>query len=452
LSKGTAMGKGRGYNDAMQPIKVVGGGMAGSEAALQLASVGIPVCLYEMRPSTMTPAHSTGDFAEIVCSNSFGSDEAGTAPALLKEELRALGSFLLGIADSVRVPAGKALAVDRARFRQEVTRAIASEPRIEIVREELTEIPTPPAIIASGPLTSDPLATALEQLTGRNSLHFYDASAPIVFADSIDREAVFRASRYGRGDDYLNCALTRDQYLAFRDALLSGVRAAVHDFDRLPFFEGCLPIEELAARGEDTMRFGPLKPVGLVDPRTGLQPYAVAQLRQDDIAGEHYNMVGFQSRLAWGEQRRIFRTLPGLEQAEFVSLGKVHRNTYINAPACLTKYFESRLAPGLFVAGTLAGLEGYTECMASGLLAARFLAARCTSRALTAPPPVTATGALVRYLEQADWKNFQPFNFSFGLLDPLERPIRQKERRRQAFVGRAREAFAGWMVEERGRS
>jgi methylenetetrahydrofolate--tRNA-(uracil-5-)-methyltransferase len=399
-----------------------------------------------MRPTQTTPAHTTADLAEIVCSNSLGSDEVGTAPALLKEELRALGSELIRVADSVRVPAGKALAVDRAQFSRRVTEVVSAHPLIEIIRDEVTRIPEAPAILATGPLTSPALASQVQEFTGRQNLYFYDASSPIVLAESVDLTKAFRASRYGRGSDYLNCPLERDEYLALRDALHTGEKAAVHEFDKLIFFEGCLPIEELAARGEDTMRFGPLKPVGLVDPRSGRQPYAVIQLRQDDLAAEHYNMVGFQSRLKWGEQKRIFTMIPGLEQAEFVSFGKVHRNSYINSPAILGKSFETLKRPGLHIVGTLAGVEGYTECIASGLIAARQLAARLCDGDFELPPPTTALGALCRYLEQADWKHFHPVNFSFGLLEPIEKHIRNKEARRLALVERARAHFEQWMA------
>ncbi len=429
----------------METVAVVGGGLAGSEAAWQLASHGIRVHLFEMRPATSTPAHVTGELAEIVCSNSLGSDESGTGAALLKEELRALGSLLLQIADSVRVPAGKALAVDRALFGKKATEIITTHPLIEVHREEMKELPASPAIVATGPLTSDAMASQVQEFTGKQNLHFYDASSPIVLGESISLEKVFRASRYNRGNDYLNCPLNRDEYIAFREALLGGELASVRDFDKINFFEGCLPVEELAVRGEDTMRFGPLKPVGLVDPLTGRQPYAVVQLRQDDLAGEHFNIVGFQSRLTWGEQKRIFSMIPGLEHAEYVSHGKVHRNTYINAPACLGQMFESLKRPALFIAGTLAGVEGYTECIASGLLSARCLIARIENRPFDPPPSTTAIGALSRYLQQADWKHFQPANFSFGLLDSLVKQIRAKDARRQALVERARSDFAAWM-------
>lgn len=428
----------------MNTIAVVGAGLAGSEAAWQLAARGFQVRLYEMRPTVPTPAHSTSDFAEIVCSNSFGSDEAGTAAALLKEELRALGSLLLLVADEVRVPAGKALAVDRTLFSRAVTERVLGHPRIDVIREELESLPEPPAIIASGPLTSARLAESLQAFTGRQNLSFYDASSPIVLAETIDEGKVFRQSRYGRGNDYLNCAMDRAQYLAFREAMLAAEKATVHEFDKINYFEGCLPIEELAARGEDTMRFGPMKPVGLVDPATGRQPYAVVQLRQDDIAADHYNMVGFQSRMKWGEQKRVFRMLPGLENAEFARFGRVHRNTYINAPAILTAAFECQKQTGLFIAGTLAGVEGYTECIASGLVSALTLASHLGGSDFSLPPPATAIGALCRYISHADWKNFQPVNFSFGLLDPLEKHIRSREARRVALVERARASMAAW--------
>ncbi|MEW6365205.1 MAG: methylenetetrahydrofolate--tRNA-(uracil(54)-C(5))-methyltransferase (FADH(2)-oxidizing) TrmFO [Acidobacteriota bacterium] len=433
----------------MARVTIVGAGLAGSEAAYQLASRQIPVRLCEMRPRTMTQAHTTADFAEIVCSNSLGSDEPGTAAALLKEEIRSLGSLLLRIADSVRIPAGKALAVDRRGFSLGVTEAVGSMDLVEIVNEEVTAVPDPPAIIASGPLTSDRLAAALQDLTGKQNLSFYDASSPIVLAESIDIARVFRASRYDRGSDYLNCPMNRDQYLPFREALLQGQKAEVHEFDKIPYFEGCLPIEELAARGEDTMRFGPMKPVGLIDPRTGERPYAVVQLRQDDLAADHYNLVGFQTRLKWGEQRRIFGMIPGLERAEFVRHGRVHRNTYINSPALLDPFFETRRKAALFIIGTLAGVEGYVECVASAVVAATRLAAALDGHNITPPPPTTALGALGRYISSADWKNYQPINFSFGLLDPLARQIRNRDGRRAALVERARQDLARWIHENR---
>lgn len=428
----------------MNRVTVVGAGLAGSEAAWQLAAAGVHVRLFEMRPGIPTQAHHTGDFAEIVCSNSLGSDESGTAPALLKAELRALGSHLLKIADETRVPAGKALAVDRNLFRQRVTETLTAHPLIDVIREEIVEVPEPPAIIASGPLTSDRLAERLQALTGKANLYFHDASSPIVLAETIDQTRVFRASRYGRGNDYLNSPLDREQYRRFRDELLTAERAQVHELDKINYFEGCLPIEELAVRGEDTMRFGPMKPVGLVDPATGKQPYAVVQLRQDDLAAEHFNIVGFQSRLKWGEQKRVFGMLPGLEQAEFVRFGRVHRNTYLNAPAIITPGFEWRVRPGLFIAGTLIGVEGYTECVASGLIGARAMIARLSGREFQPPPPTTALGALTRYMAAADWRNFQPVNFSFGLLDPLQQHVRGRAARREALVHRSRLHFDEW--------
>jgi methylenetetrahydrofolate--tRNA-(uracil-5-)-methyltransferase len=355
-----------------QTVTVVGGGLAGSEAAWQIARRGVTVRLYEMRPAQQTAAHRTGHLAELVCSNSLKSLALSSAHGLLKEEMKRLGSVILDCALEHRVPAGQALAVDRDAFAEAVTRTVEAEPRITLVREEIPEIPADGIVVlAVGPLVSERLAGSIAELTGKDYLYFFDAIAPVVLADSIDRSVVFAASRYGKGegDDYLNCPMGREEYDRFLDAVLDAELAPIHEVDKTPFFEGCLPIEEMARRGRDTLRFGPMKPVGLNDPRTGRRAHAVVQLRQDNLAAEHYSMVGFQTRLRWPEQERVFRLIPGMERAEFVRLGQVHRNCYINAPTVLGADLQARERPGLFFAGQISGVEGYTESAATGLLA-----------------------------------------------------------------------------------
>jgi len=421
-------------------VTIVGGGLAGSEAAWQCALRGVPVRLYEMRPRRPTAVHRTGDLAELVCSNSFKSVELASSHGLLKEELRRLGSLILECAEASRLPAGAALAVDRELFARLVTGRLERHPLIEIVREEVTRIPDgSPVIIAAGPLCSDPLAAEIARFAGEENLAFYDAISPIVEADSIDMGVAFRASRYGKGEgsDYLNCPMTREEYEAFHDALVTAEEAEVHDFDRGLLFEGCLPVEELARRGRDTLRFGPLKPVGLVDPRTGRRPWAVVQLRQDNLAATHYSLVGFQTRLRWGEQKRVFRMIPALERAEFVKLGMIHRNTYVNAPRILRETFEARARRGLFFAGQISGVEGYTESTASGLLAGLGAAALVLGGEPPALDPVTALGALGRYVSRAEPKGYQPTNISWGLLPPLDHPPRGRRERRRALAERA---------------
>jgi methylenetetrahydrofolate--tRNA-(uracil-5-)-methyltransferase len=419
-------------------ITVVGGGLAGSEAAWALAQRGHPVVLREMRPAVRTPAHQTDRLAEIVCSNTFKSTELTNAHGLLKAELRLLGSLLLDVADGVRVPGGAALAVDRDRFSAEVTRRVEAHPRIRVVREEVTELESP-AVIATGPLTSDALAARIAARLGQTALAFFDAIAPIVSRESLDLGRLYRASRYGKGggDDYLNAPLTRDDYLAFVAALRAGEQFTPHEFDRTPYFEGCLPIEEMAARGDDVLRYGPLKPVGLPDPRTGREPWAVVQLRQEDLAGQMWNLVGFQTRLRIPEQGRIFRTLPGLAQAEFLRWGSVHRNTYVNAPAALTAHLSARDDPRLLFAGQLVGVEGYTESLGTGLLAGINLARLVDGAEPVVPPPETMLGALLRYVHTADPARFQPMNANFGLLPPLPQPIRDKAARHARLAERA---------------
>lgn len=433
---------------------VVGGGLAGSEAAWALAERGVRVTLREMRPQVRTPAHQSDRLAEIVCSNSFKSTELTNAHGLLKAELRALGSLLLECADLARVPAGAALAVDRDRFSAEATRRLESHPNIRIVRDEAAEIPSP-GVIATGPLTSERLAAALAHRLGSGALAFYDAIAPIVSADSLETERLYAMSRYGKGagDDYLNAPLTRDEYEAFLDGLLAADQFTGHEFDEVPYFEGCLPIEEMARRGRETLRFGPMKPVGLPDPRTGRDPYAVVQLRREDLAGQMWNLVGFQTRLRIPEQKRVFSMIPGLEGAEFLRYGSIHRNSYINSPATLGPALTLRDDDRVFLAGQLTGVEGYTESLGTGLLAGINLARRISGKAATVPPPTTMLGGLYRYLREADPAHFQPMNANFGLLDPLNggpaggRTGRRmsKERKKAMLVERAQADFRRWM-------
>ncbi len=423
----------------MNLVTVGGGGLAGSEAAWQLAERGVPVALYEMRPRQSTPAHKTGRLAELVCSNSLKSNSPGAASWLLKEELRRCGSLLLRLAHENAVPGGAALAVDRERFGEAVTSAIEGHPLIRVMRAELREVPIGgPALIASGPLTSDALAASLQALTGAGNLAFYDSISPIVDAETLNEDRIFRASRYGKGggEDYLNCPLDADEYRAFYEALMAAETVQTHAFEDLNYFEACLPIEELARRGIDTLRFGPMKPVGLIDPKTGRQPYAVVQLRAENLRDSSYNLVGFQNHLKFPEQKRILRLIPGLERAEFLRYGQIHRNTYINAPRLLAPDLSLRAAPGVFIAGQLSGVEGYVECIATGLLAGMALAARSLDQPFTPPPRTTALGSLVRYITDADPANYQPANISFDLLPPAEglpRAIMRDRSKRRAW-------------------
>ena len=391
-----------------------------------------------MRPGVGTPAHQTDLLAELVCSNSFKSVETLNAHGLLKAELRLLGSLLLRCADEARVPAGAALAVDRVVFSGRVTELVSSHPNVRVVREEARDLPSP-GIVATGPLTSDRLAAALARRLGTGSLAFYDAIAPIVAADSLDRTRLFAASRYGKGegDDYLNAPLTEAEYGAFVAALSGADRYQAHDFDGVPYFEGCLPVEELAARGRDALRFGPMKPVGLTDPVTGRGPHAVLQLRREDRAGQMWNLVGFQTRLKTGEQQRVLRTVPGLEAAEFLRYGSIHRNSYLNSPACLSPCLALKDAAATFVAGQLTGVEGYTESLGTGLLAGLNLARVLRGLEPRIPAPTTMLGALLAYLRDADPGGFQPMNANFGLLEPLNPPVKDKARRRDELVARA---------------
>jgi len=411
------------------PVTILGGGLAGCEAAWQLAEAGFRVRLYEMRPAIMTPAHRTGLLAELVCSNSLKSELPNSAPWLLKQELRRLGSLLLRAAEQARIPGGQALVVDREEFSRFVSAAIEEHPRIELLRQEVDRIPEEGIVlIATGPLTSGALAEEIGKRTGAGRLFFYDSISPIVDAETINMEVVFRASRYGRSQspdgDYLNCPLTREDYDRFVDELLKAERHEPHIPDDIPFFEACLPIEELARRGRDTLRFGPMKPVGLIDPRTGRTPYAVVQLRQEDLRASSYNLVGFQNYLRFSEQARVFRLIPGLENAEFLRYGQIHRNTYICAPALLTPTLQLRSEPRIFFAGQICGVEGYVESVATGLAAGRHAADLLRGQAPRPFPRQTALGSLCAYVSGAEAAGFQPANITFDLLPPLEESVR----------------------------
>jgi methylenetetrahydrofolate--tRNA-(uracil-5-)-methyltransferase len=429
-------------------VTIVGGGLAGCEAAFQLSRRGVGVDVYEMRPVRKTPVHRTGDLAELVCSNSLRGNALDQAAGLLKEEMRRLDSLVVRVADAVKVPAGSALAVDRDLFARRITEAVEALPGVVVHRREVEKIPDDPVtIVATGPLTADSLARDVADFVGRSHLYFYDAVSPVVEAETIDMDRAFRASRYGKGgDDYVNCPLDEAEYRAFYAALTSAECAVVHDFEKERFFEGCLPIEVIASRGEDTLRFGPMKPVGLADPRTGRRPFAVVQLRQDDLAASHYSVVGFQTHLKWGEQARVFRLAPALVRAEFVRFGMIHRNTYVNAPASLEPTFETRRRPGLFFAGQMSGVEGYVESAASGLLAGIGASFRARGEEPLAFPEETALGALGRYIARSDPENYQPTNIAFGLLPELPSPIKDKARRRLAVAHRALESLDRFRV------
>jgi methylenetetrahydrofolate--tRNA-(uracil-5-)-methyltransferase len=460
-------------------LHVIGGGLAGSEAAWQAAQLGVPVTLHEMRPAHGTAVHKTDLLAELVCSNSFRGDKLDNAVGLLKEEMRRLGSLVMRAADAARVPAGAALAVDRTVFSTLVSETLLQHRLVTLKREEVTRLPSPgrgPAIVATGPLTSDALSADIRVFVGSDHLYFYDAISPIVLAETIDRTKVFRASRWdrslravpnaqsqtqsGRGKgsacgvddgegDYLNCPLSKDEYDAFYQAVITAESATVHDFDKEKFFEGCLPIEVMAHRGRDTLRFGPMKPVGLVDPRTGRMPYAVVQLRQDTLAGDHFSLVGFQTQLKWGEQSRVLRMIPGLEQAEFVRFGMVHRNTYINGPTVLRETWQTRSRDDLFFAGQVSGVEGYVESAASGLIAGHNAARMAQGRSLSVPPRTTAIGALAYYVAHADAHNYQPSNITHGIIAPLENPPRDKTRKKMLIAERALKDLENWQHENR---
>ena len=428
-------------------VSVVGGGLAGCEAALQLTQQGYLVRLMEMRPEKSTEAHHTDTLGELVCTNSFKSEDPANAHGQLKREMRMLGSVLLHSADVSRVPAGAALAVDRTLFTQAMTAAIEAESAIEIVREECTDLPHGPTIIATGPLTSDPLSEAIQQELGDGGLSFFDAIAPIVHRDGLDENVVFAAGRFDQDADYLNCPMSEPEYLAFVEALRGGVGHQGHDWDTVPYFEGCLPIEVMASRGKDTLRFGPMKPIGLTDPQTGKRPWAVVQLRREDRAGQMWNLVGFQTRLQIGEQRKIFKTIPGLSNAEFLRWGSIHRNSYLNFPGCLSSSGSSKKRTDLIFAGQLTGVEGYTESAASGILAGINLGRSLSDQEPLIPPPTTMLGGLFRYLRDADPKHFQPMNSNWGLVDPLSQRIRSKRARRESLAQRANEDFLVWMQE-----
>jgi methylenetetrahydrofolate--tRNA-(uracil-5-)-methyltransferase len=420
-------------------VTIVGGGLAGCEATWQLVRRGVEVDLFEMRPLRQTPVHQTGDLAELVCSNSLRGNALDQAAGLLKEEMRRLDSLVVRVADTVKVPAGSALAVDRGLFARRMTEAVGSLPGVRIHRREVLRIPDHEVtIVATGPLTADPLARDLAAFVGRTHLHFFDAVSPVVEAESIDFTRAFRAARYDKGgDDYLNCPLGEGEYRAFHQALTTAECASLHDFEKELFFEGCLPVEVIAARGPDTLRFGPMKPVGLVDPRTRRRPYAVVQLRQDDLAASHWSIVGFQTQLKWGEQKRVLRMIPGLGGAEFVRYGMIHRNTYVNAPLTLAPTFETRRRKGLFFAGQLSGVEGYVESAASGLVAGTGAFLRAQGREPIPFPEDTALGALGRYVARSDPEHYQPTNIAFGLLPDLPRRVRDRARRRLALARRA---------------
>jgi methylenetetrahydrofolate--tRNA-(uracil-5-)-methyltransferase len=463
-------------------VTIIGGGLAGCEAAWQAASLDVPVVLHEMRPVRPTAVHKTDGLAELVCSNSFRGDKLDNAVGLLKEEMRRLGSLVMRAADESRVPAGAALAVDRVRFSEIVTREVSAHPRITIVREEIASVPVDlegPVIVATGPLTSDSLSRDVARLVGGDHLYFYDAISPIVLADSIDMSKVFRASRWSRSlrsstapagpscgvddgeGDYLNCPFTADEYARFYDAVMSAEKAALHDFDEAKFFEGCLPIEVMAVRGVDTLRFGPMKPVGLTDPRTGRAPYAVVQLRQDNLAGDHFSLVGFQTQMKWGEQARVLKLIPGLENAEFVRFGMIHRNTYINGPTVLRDTWQTRTRDRLFFAGQISGVEGYVESAASGLMAGRNAAALVLDQPMHVPPRTTALGALAYYVSHADPRYYQPTNITFGIVAPIDdrdvprgqapdgRRLTRKESRKHALSARALRDLQEWMDADR---
>ena len=429
-----------------QTITVIGGGLAGCEAAWYAARTGCSVRLYEMRPRRQTEAHQTDHLAELVCSNSFRNASLETAVGLLKEEMRRLGSLVMRVADETAIPAGAALAVDREQFALRVSAAISHEPGISVIREELETIPAGVVIVATGPLTSPPLSRCLQERLGRQHLYFYDAIAPILTADSIDRSVVFSASRYGKGgDDYLNCPLNRDQYYAFVDAVRTADQVPTRDFERCVYFEGCMPIEELARRGADTLAFGPMRPVGLVDPRTGKRPFAVVQARQDNASRTRYSLVGFQTKMTYPAQRRVFRTIPGLEQVEFVRLGSLHRNTFINAPMVLRPTLQLRTSDELFVAGQLVGVEGYVESAATGLLAGINAVRLLAGEPPLVPPATTSFGALLEYVSDRSRRDFQPMNANYGLFPPLPGPARGRERRHQ--LGRRAVAdAAAWVA------
>ena len=430
-----------------ESVRIVGAGLAGSEAAWQCARRGIAVELCEMRPTRSTPAHQTADFAELVCSNSLKSDSENTAPWLLKEEMRRAAALLLRIARECTVPAGHALAVERATFSATVTETISRDPLITIRREEVTRIDEDRiTIIATGPLTSDALSEEIIRLSGSDHLYFFDSISPIVEADSIDMSRVYLAARHDKGSaDYINCPMSKEEYDRFCDALISGQSAEERDWENLNYFEGCLPIEEIARRGRDTLRFGPMKPVGLKDPRTGRIPYAVVQLRQENLRADSYNLVGFQNHLKFADQARVLRLIPGLENARFLRYGQIHRNTYINAPTLLSESLRMKRSPRVFFAGQIAGVEGYVESIATGLMAGVHAAALASGSIPVAPPRSTAFGSLVHYVAHAEAKNFQPANITFDLLPPLAHKVRDRQERHRQQCALALREFDVWL-------
>jgi methylenetetrahydrofolate--tRNA-(uracil-5-)-methyltransferase len=429
-------------------VVIIGGGLAGSEAAWQAATRGARVTLYEMRPKESTPVHKTGFLAELVCSNSLGSGDILSAPGILKEEMRRLNSLVIRIADEVRVPAGSAIAVDRDQFSQRITRTLEEHPNIRILHEEIKDIPTDcVCIIATGPLTSDSLASSIRDLTHEKSLYFYDAISPIIEAESIDMDRVFRASRYDKGTaDYLNCPMDQATYDLFYDALMKADKVQPKEFEKVPYFEGCMPIEVMAERGSQTLLFGPLKPVGLEDPRTGVRPHAVVQLRAENHHGSCYNMVGFQTKLTYPEQRRVLRMIPGLENAEFLRYGSLHRNTFINAPRLLKETLQVKTRRTIFFAGQLVGVEGYTESAAMGGLAGTNAMRELAGLPLLTPPLTSAHGSLINYLTTCDPNHFQPMNTNYGIFPPLPQRVRNKEEKRRLIGERAVKDVEEWKM------
>jgi methylenetetrahydrofolate--tRNA-(uracil-5-)-methyltransferase len=420
------------FSEEPNQLQIVGGGLAGCEAAWQASQWGVKTVLYEMKPQKFSPAHKSSLLCELVCSNSLKSDSLDNAVGLLKEEMRTLGSLIIRAAEKTRVPAGGSLAVDREEFSGFITETLEREANVKIVRREITEVPIDgPVIIATGPLTSEALTRSLMLITGGKALYFYDAVSPIVVKESIDHKIAFKASRYGRGgDDYVNCPMTRQQYYAFVEALIQAEKVPLREFEKEAYFQGCVPVEELARRGKDTLAFGPLRPVGLIDPRTKERPFAVVQLRQDNRAGTLYSMVGFQTKLKWEAQKRVFRAIPALERAEFVRFGSLHRNTFVNSPQLLRESLQLRDQPRIFLAGQITGVEGYVESAAMGLLAGISASLWIKKASMITPSPTTALGSLVHYVAHANPTGFQPMNVNFGLLPALEKKYRGKLKRR----------------------
>jgi methylenetetrahydrofolate--tRNA-(uracil-5-)-methyltransferase len=428
----------------MKPITVVGAGLAGAEAAWTLARLGLPVRLFEMRPAKMTPAHHTEKFAELVCSNSLGGEGPANAKGLLHAELRAAGSLVMEAADQFRVPAGGALAVDREPFSAYITEKLSSHPNVEVVREEVTDIPDPIAVLATGPLTSDALSQALRRRLGDNFLYFYDAAAPVILGETINMEKCFYGGRFEQSPDYINCPMTEEEYRRFYEILTQARQHTPHEWEKLQFFEGCIPIEELARRGYLTPVFGPLRPVGIVDPRTGKEPFAVVQLRREDREGRLWSLVGFQTGLKWPDQKKVVQAIPGLENAEIVRYGVMHRNTYLNAPKLIHATLELKDIPGVFVAGVLAGVEGYMESAATGFLAGLNAGRLALGLEPSVPPPESMLGALVRFLATAQPENFQPMSANWGLVPPVEGRM-DKRAKREAMFHRGLSAFQEWL-------